>query len=1630
MHDGERVCVFPADQDHTTPSTQTESNILKQDTQADLDSASLYTNGDHPPVQNGHSETSHADTIETSNHDSAAPSTKKRKLAELNSRSRSASRHVSPPWKKVAVEGPTSFVEDGRRKSSRTNAVPPQLQPPSGKRQTRASHDQSSLVTPRSRASTLQNVVTAETRPASAPGSQKSSAATGETTSRGGPPARKHKHQENFSASSSHPETPSHHDVNASPQILKSEPNHMPPPSPVQVKRKPGRPSFAEKARRAAELSAIQQAEVGRAVAFTVQPIRQPVQVQRFTLKLRRPDPPILHPKNILPVPKHSSLQEFLDNDDPLEDEKAARKNEGRVIRTAEAEAKLRLKLLEKARPGGILSEPLCSVYMPDEQDKPPPRYDHSDYILAHALELRHLMKSEHEHHRDSARKLAIACAEVWKSKQPKTEEQLWEEEKQHQDTIQRQVIRDLQKKWELVGDEVRKRRLAKLEAEKDAMANQNLKKMVEDSTALLEQRRVRLSSELLSNDYGEDGEEEGEEETDGADGEDNDDRSEENVSANESEEESEQEDEDDKHLTREEMLQKYAAALGSGNPGASAQVENNSLNDDIAGARPENHDAGAADGEHTESDTDVADVVVEDVDSDLLDDEDETTDMDDDSTSAESGLDEDGDEEEDDEDPGWGVAGFLSSRQLAVLQEPTNSAGTDVAKSPSLAAIPDAAASPLRSFALAEDSGPSQRADILRSEVSTNANPASSIPSRQNSPDDGTTIDPTEPESVTSLGVHDGSEKRSLEITPQPVDSILTRVPSLLRGELRTYQHFGLDWLAKLYDNSTNGILADEMGLGKTVQTIALLAHLAIEHQVWGTHLIVVPTSVILNWEMEFKKFLPGFKVLPYYGDYEERKVLRKGWQNDDKWNVVITSYQLVIRDLSAIKQRKWHYLVLDEAHNIKNFESLRWQSMVRLRTEARLLLTGTPLQNNITELWSLLRFLVPENQEHGMADLEAFTKMFRKPVEQIMEQGKQKLDDDAKNIIAQMHHSLRPYILRRLKSQVEKQMPGKYEHIVSCKLSKRQRQLYDGFMSRADTKQALASGNHFSISNCLMSLRKVCNHPDLFDTRQIVTSFAMRKSAAAEFEIKDLLVRKRLLAEDPFERVDLDFLNLTPVANEDKVMLEIIRTRRIEATRPMAEIARQREQQVRPVTRFDGSTISSSVSYVQSTAQISKLDELLNFIRLTRIRTDKQPIYGRGFLDMVKLHFSVGSVPQPPKRKQHMSDWYLNTASKLSDMVPTLAQRSEFSSPSIRKFSCVTPAVVANDMASLTLSEKGVALVRSVQQPPELDPFHEARIRLSIAFPDKRLLQYDCGKLQRLDKLLRELQARGSRALIFTQMTSILDILEQFLNIHGHRYLRLDGSTKPEARQLSTDRFNNDNRILAFILSSRAGGLGLNLTGADTVIFYDIDWNPAMDKQCQDRAHRIGQTRDVHIYKFVSEHTIEANILRKSNQKRLLDNVVIQEGEFTTDYFNKVNIKDAFDDSTSVPEGDEDAGAAIDQVLGINNVDQVLASVEDKEDAEAAKAAKDAQIEAVGKDEMDFTGVDAEAANVTGAAAGQDIVMDVANEERPHVDEYMLRFMERDLDGAPVAPPAADKRSKERRRKDRERERQRRGR
>lgn len=344
---------------------------------------------------------------------------------------------------------------------------------------------------------------------------------------------------------------------------------------------------------------------------------------------------------------------------------------------------------------------------------------------------------------------------------------------------------------------------------------------------------------------------------------------------------------------------------------------------------------------------------------------------------------------------------------------------------------------------------------------------------------------------------------------------SVVTPIPFLLKHTLREYQHIGLDWLVTMHDRKLNGILADEMGLGKTIQTIALLAHLACVRGNWGPHLIVVPSSVMLNWEMEFKKWCPGFKIMTYYGSQKERKLKRIGWTKPNAFHVCITSYKLVIQDHQSFRRKKWKYLILDEAQNIKNFKSQRWQLLLNFSTEQRLLLTGTPLQNNMMELWSLMHFLMPNFFESH----RAFEELFSKPMTGMVE-GNMEYNE---TIIIKLHKVLRPFLLRRLKSEVEKQMPKKYEHVVMCRLSNRQRFLYDDFMSRAKTKETLASGNLLSVINVLMQLRKVCNHPNLFEVRPTVSPFRMD-----QIDMKVPAMLYNIVQYDPLKDIDLVALNL----------------------------------------------------------------------------------------------------------------------------------------------------------------------------------------------------------------------------------------------------------------------------------------------------------------------------------------------------------------------------------------------------------------------------------------------------------------------------------------------------------------------
>lgn len=805
--------------------------------------------------------------------------------------------------------------------------------------------------------------------------------------------------------------------------------------------------------------------------------------------------------------------------------------------------------------------------------------------------------------------------------------------------------------------------------------------------------------------------------------------------------------------------------------------------------------------------------------------------------------------------------------------------------------------------------------------------------------------------------------------------------VPSLLRGTLRTYQKQGLNWLASLYNNRTNGILADEMGLGKTIQTISLLAYLACEKENWGPHLIIVPTSVLLNWEMEFKRFAPGFKVLTYYGSPQQRKEKRKGWNKPDAFHICITSYQLVVHDQHSFKRKKWQYMILDEAHNIKNFRSTRWQALLNFNTERRLLLTGTPLQNNLAELWSLLYFLMPQTalengKISGFADLEAFQQWFGRPVDKIVETGENYEQDlETKKTVGKLHQVLRPYLLRRLKADVEKQMPGKYEHIVYCKLSKRQRFLYDDFMSRAQTKETLASGNFMSIINCLMQLRKVCNHPDLFEVRPILTSFCIENSVSSSFSSLNNYIFDKL-NEGKFEReADLIGTNFIFTSNDFGLTTNHAeKIKKIQCIQPiMDEIRRLTESNDSQnfVPDLDFQDIGKYYEEDKHRKIVELAHHLDHMHYLNGFRCQRKPMYGSNLINLLTL-----------------GDKSFIDSDFTKECIRPLQTRLLEGEKEIEKFAVVTPSVVTLDTRESFLAlDSHSSYLNDIKKDEVIsdlrrmeNPFHFLQTKLSIAFPDKSLLQYDCGKLQKLAHLLQDLKDNGHRALIFTQMTKVLDVLEQFLNFHGYLYMRLDGSTKIEDRQILTERFNSDPRVTVFILSSRSGGLGINLTGADTVIFYDSDWNPAMDKQCQDRCHRIGQTRDVHIYRFVSEHTIESNILKKANQKRHLDNVVIQTGDFTTDYLTKLSVKDML--GSEAPEELSDERPLLQDDKNLN---KLLAQAEDEDDAKAAKSA----LREVNVDNEDF--LEDNAAEKDSNALEDKFEDDYGG--TGHVEEYMIR-------------------------------------
>ncbi|XP_077966763.1 chromodomain-helicase-DNA-binding protein 1-like isoform X2 [Styela clava] len=457
---------------------------------------------------------------------------------------------------------------------------------------------------------------------------------------------------------------------------------------------------------------------------------------------------------------------------------------------------------------------------------------------------------------------------------------------------------------------------------------------------------------------------------------------------------------------------------------------------------------------------------------------------------------------------------------------------------------------------------------------------------------------------------------------------------------QLRDYQMDGVNWLAHSWCRNNSVILADEMGLGKTIQSITFFSYLYHIYDVYGPFLIIVPLSTIAAWQKEFQLWASFMNIIVFVGDAISRNTIRDvEWVFPNKklkFNVVLTTYEILLKEKVFLGSHTWAVIAVDEAHRLKNEDSLLYRSLIEFKSHHRLLITGTPLQNSLKELWSLLHFIMPEKFD-SWTDFE------------------DRHSNERETGYTSLHGILQPFLLRRVKKDVEKSLPAKVERILRVEMSSIQKQYYRWILTK-NYRELMkgAKARVASFCNIVMELKKCCNHAFL------------TKSVEKE-----------------------------PANNEEKLQ----------------------------------SLIKSS------------------------------------------------------------------------------------------------------------------------------------------------------GKMILLDKLLTRLREDGHRVLIFSQMVRMLDLLQEYLILNRLTFQRLDGSIKGEVRRQALEHFNAPgSEDFCFLLSTRAGGLGINLASADTVIIFDSDWNPQNDLQAQARAHRIGQKNQVNIYRLVCVGSVEEDIIERAKRKMVLDHLVIQ--------------------------------------------------------------------------------------------------------------------------------------------------------
>ncbi|KAK4346829.1 hypothetical protein RND71_033168 [Anisodus tanguticus] len=313
--------------------------------------------------------------------------------------------------------------------------------------------------------------------------------------------------------------------------------------------------------------------------------------------------------------------------------------------------------------------------------------------------------------------------------------------------------------------------------------------------------------------------------------------------------------------------------------------------------------------------------------------------------------------------------------------------------------------------------------------------------------------------------------------------------VPLLTGGKLKSYQLKGVKWLISLWQNGLNGILADQMGLGKTIQAIAFLAHLK-GNGLDGPYLIIAPLSTLSNWLNEMERFVPSINAIIYHGDKKQRDEIRMKHMPKTigpKFPIVITSYEVAMIDARKfLRHYNWKYLVVDEGHRLKNSKCKLFKELKLLPIENKLLLTGTPLQNNLAELWSLLNFILPDI----FSSHDEFESWFDLSGKCNNEAEKEEMEEKRRaQVVAKLHAILRPFLLRRMKVDVEQMLPRKKEILLYATMTEYQKKFQEHLINRTLEGYLLenvSTGNGFKgkLNNLMIQLRKNCNHPDLLES------------------------------------------------------------------------------------------------------------------------------------------------------------------------------------------------------------------------------------------------------------------------------------------------------------------------------------------------------------------------------------------------------------------------------------------------------------------------------------------------------------------------------------------------------------------